>query len=61
MLEVAVGMGYNRLKKQCEEFEKIDPLCVPEEYGFNDAHCEQRLIYDREKQLLKQKDGGLSR
>lgn len=46
--QINVGMGYNRLKKQCQQLEKEDEfslLYVPEEYRFNDAAFEQYVVY----------------
>ncbi len=46
--QINVGMGYNRLKKQVERFEKeTKNLTVPYEYSFRDAQLEQRILYKR--------------
>lgn len=52
---VVVGMGFNRLKKQCERFEKATKnFAVPAEYKFVDAMNEQYILYDRSKTLSTQ-------
>ncbi len=57
--QVNVGMGYNRLKAQCERFKKATHnLSVPSEYSFQDAESEQHILYDRQ-QILKQ--GGIEK
>lgn len=57
--QVNVGMGYNRLKAQCERFKKATQnLSVPSEYSFEDAKSEQHVLYDRKKELKK---GGIER
>jgi hypothetical protein len=45
LTQVNVGMGFNRLKAQCNRLKKSDKLFVPGIYGFNDADKEQRVIY----------------
>ena len=51
---VNVGMGYNRLKAQCEKFKKASlNLSVPTEYSFKDAAEHQRILYDRKEELKK--------
>lgn len=53
--QVNVGMGYNRLKRQVEEYEKATKcLSVPSEYEFQDAKSEQYVLYDREKIICEQ-------
>lgn len=53
--QVNVGMGYNRLKSNVEEYERAtERLSVPAEYGFGDAESEQYILYDREKILREQ-------
>lgn len=56
ILQVAVGMGYNRLKKQCERYKDVTlALQVPVDYFFQDAAFEQKVLYERgipEKKLL---------
>ena len=42
---VTVGMGANKLKKQCYQLPSIQPKFVPEEYFFVDAQAEQRVLY----------------
>ncbi len=53
---VTVGMGYNRLKRQCERYKDVSlALQVPMDYYFNDAAFEQKVLYERgvsEKKLL---------
>ena len=57
--QVNVGMGYNRLKAQCERFKKATRnLSVPSEYSFEDAKSEQHVLYDRKEELKK---GGIGR
>ena len=47
--QVNVGMGYNRLKRQVEQFKKASQnLTVPVEYSFEDAKEEQYILYKRE-------------
>ena len=46
--QVNIGMGFNRLKRQCEQYSKaINLLEVPREYSFVDASQEQRVLYLR--------------
>ena len=46
--KVHVGMGYNRLKKQCEMYKTAKKnLQIPEEYGFVDAEQEQKVLYEK--------------
>ena len=49
LIQVNVGMGYNKLKKQVEMFKRAtDNLTVPAEYGFFDAmKSEQYILYYR--------------
>jgi hypothetical protein len=48
--KVNVGMGFNRLKLQCERYEKeTKNLEVPAEYSFNDTLAEQRVLYVRDE------------
>lgn len=54
--KVNVGMGYNRLKKQCKNFkQETKNLTVPADYEFNDAKSEQIVLYDRKIALRKSK------
>ena len=54
--QINVGMGYNRLKAQCERYQKATKyLTVPTSYGFMDALDEQYILYSRED---KEKTGG---
>lgn len=49
--KVNVGMGYNRLKLQCEKLKaEKNILKVPSKYSFMDAQDEQRVIYDRKSE-----------
>jgi len=58
--KIVVGMGYNRLKSFCEQFEKVQTLySVPSIYGFDDALKSQHVLYDRQKVLAKQKEEGM--
>ncbi|MEG1009344.1 MAG: hypothetical protein RSF67_06000 [Clostridia bacterium] len=55
--QINIGMGYNRLKRQVERFEKSTKnLTVPAEYSFQDAMTkEQYILYERkEKSQLKE-------
>ena len=60
--QVNVGMGYNRLKRQIERYEKATRnLSVPFEYSFRDAEDEQFILYqipNVEKSEIKN-DGGI--
>ena len=52
--QINVGMGYNKLKKQTEMFEKATELLeVPAEYSFADAQLEQYVLYKRPKEADK--------
>ena len=54
LLKVNVGLGLNRLKRQCLEFKKATTnLLVPPDYSFSDAQVEQITLYDREEMLAK--------
>ena len=54
IMQVNVGMGYNRLKAQCERYKKATQnLSVPSEYSFQDAKSEQHVLYDRKEELKK--------
>lgn len=63
---VVVGRLYNRLKKQCEEYEKLtEHLTVPAEYSFEDAQDAQFVLYRREdalknKSQTQKQEGGLT-
>lgn len=59
MKQINVGMGYNRLKTQVEEFKKAtSKLTVPAEYSFQDAASEQYILYQRpQKQVVNGGDG----
>ena len=58
---VAVGMGHNKLKTQCEQF-KIDTnnLEVPQDYRFDDAYNERRILYDRNCIIKENEKGDFS-
>lgn len=46
--QVNVGMGYNRLKLQCERYDiATKNLEIPLSYNFQDAYSEQRVLYKR--------------
>lgn len=49
--QINIGMGYNRLKRQVEEFKKAtSKLTVPPEYKFQDAMTnDQYILYKREE------------
>lgn len=52
--QINIGMGYNRLKKQVEAFEKeTENLTVPSEYSFQDAKSEQYILYKRDDEKNK--------
>ena len=57
---ITVGMGYNRLKRQCIRYkEATTNYKVPLEYSFADAEESQRVLYQRgktEQQLIVNKD-----
>lgn len=47
ILKVTVGMGHNKLKRQCERYKKAkENLKVPPSYSFLDANYEQVILYD---------------
>lgn len=53
---VNVGMGYNRLKRQCEKYKvETHNLQVPMDYEFRDAASTQRVLYDRAAELRRQR------
>jgi hypothetical protein len=45
--QVNVGMGYNRLKAQCNRLDLSHKLHAPENYEFKDTEMEQRILYKR--------------
>ena len=46
--QVNVGMGFNKLKMQCDKLKISEKLLkVPEDYGFADAEDEQRILYEK--------------
>ena len=50
-------MGYNKLKRQVEQFEKAsENLTVPADYSFQDASEEQYILYKRE---TNEKEGNM--
>ena len=52
--QINVGMGYNRLKRNVEQFEKAtELLTVPSKYSFADAKELQYVLYKREEQKDK--------
>jgi len=52
--QINIGMGFNRLKKQVERFEKeTSNLTVPLEYDFEDARKEQFILYKREEKQIE--------
>lgn len=59
--QINVGMGYNKLKRQVERFEKeTKNLTVPVDYEFQDAtEEEQYILYKREK--IQKENGGIDR
>lgn len=60
--KVTVGMGYNRLKAQCERYKMdTDYLRVPAEYNFYDSSEVQHILYARgvsESKLMAETDKG---
>ena len=55
--QINVGMGYNKLKRQVEQFEKAsENLTVPADYSFQDASEEQYILYKRE---TNEKEGNM--
>ena len=57
--QVNVGMGYNRLKAQCQKYEQARVLLsVPNEYSFTDASEGQYVLYSLEGSEEQQEDGG---
>ncbi len=57
--QVNVGNGYNRLKLQCERFEKAKSsqlLKVPLSYCFEDAEFEQFILYKRKEKESSYED-----
>lgn len=55
IIQVNIGMGYNRLKKQVERLKKATSnLTVPSEYDFQDASKNaQYIIYKRSEEIYK--------
>lgn len=52
--QINVGMGYNRLKRNVEQFEKATKLLtVPGEYRFEDAEKGQYILYRRDEREKK--------
>ena len=48
LMQVNVGMGYNKLKRNVEQFEKASKaLSVPIDYAFEDAQAVQYVLYRR--------------
>ncbi len=60
--QINIGMGYNRLKRQVEQFKKATSnLTVPSEYRFQDAMTnDQHILYER-KEERKIVNGGEER
>lgn len=55
--KVNMGMGFNRLKRQCDGFKKeTNNLKVPIEYSFLDALDEQRVLYERQEPVKKSEE-----
>ena len=50
MMQINVGMGYNRLKRNVKEFCEVatENLTVPAEYCFRDAEYKQYVLYSKE-------------
>lgn len=61
--QINVGMGYNRLKRQVEQFKKATSnLSVPAEYKFQDAMTnDQYILYERKERENKIENGGNER
>ena len=52
--QINVGMGYNRLKRNVEQFEEAtELLTVPGEYRFEDAAKQQFILYKREQKKIE--------
>ena len=45
IIYVTVGVGANKLKRQCSKLPRVAPLHVPAEYFFMDASNDQNLFY----------------
>ena len=58
--QVNVGMGYNKLKRQCSKLEKSTLLKVPVQYSFEDASEEQRILYKRETTHINEDNSSTS-
>ena len=58
LIQVNVGMGYNKLRKQVAMFKKATAdLSVPAEYGFHDATMnEQYVLYYRYKDIIDEEN-----
>ncbi len=61
--QINVGMGYNRLKRQVEQFKRAtSKLTVPAEYKFQDAMTnDQYILYERNSKEKEIKNGGIDR
>lgn len=61
--QINVGMGYNRLKRQVEQFKKASVnLTVPTEYQFQDAMTnDQYILYEKKAEEKQIKNGGIDR
>ena len=61
LTQINIGMGYNRLKRQVERFERATSnLTVPAEYSFQDAiNYEQHILYQRVQKQIE--NGGQDR
>lgn len=61
--QINVGMGYNRLKRQVEQFKKASVnLTVPADYKFQDAMTnDQYILYERNEEEKEIKNGGNER
>lgn len=60
--QINIGMGYNRLKKQVENFKKATSnLQVPAEYNFQDAKIVQHILYKKAESEKELENGGNER
>ncbi len=56
--QINTGVGYNILEKQSKQFEMASTLFpVPAEYDFHDARRKQYILYKRDKNFGKDKEG----
>ena len=57
LMQVNVGMGYNKLKRNVEKLEMSSKtFAVPAEYGFEDAESGQYVLYKRKEKVENEID-----